>query len=116
MGVTRKRPTRLSNCNELRDSANQADQRREGESPFGKCAVLFRKTRDGHVRSQSPVTIWALWAQPLWRAALSCVAITMLCGVWSMADLSSSDSSDLSQDFESAVYAGLTQHVEDAAW
>jgi hypothetical protein len=84
--------------------------------PSESVPYCFEKRVMATLRSQSPVTIWALWAQPLWRAALSCVAITMLCGIWSMANLSSSDSSDLSQDFESAVYAGLTQHVEDAAW
>ena len=84
--------------------------------PSSNVPYCFEKRVMAHLRNQSPVNIWALWAQPLWRAALSCIAITMLCGIWSMANLSTSDSSDLSQDLESAVYAGLNQHVEEAAW
>ena len=84
--------------------------------PSSQVPYCFEKRVMATLRSQSPVNIWALWAQPLWRAAFSCIAITMLCGIWSMADLNTSESSDLSQDLESTVYAGLNQHVEDAAW
>jgi hypothetical protein len=84
--------------------------------PSENVPYFFEKRLMAHIRNQSPVNIWALWAQPLWRAAFSCIAITMLCGIWSMADLNTSESSDLSQDLESTVYAGLNQHVEDAAW
>src|SRR4051812_22835513 len=84
--------------------------------PSENVPYCFEKRIMATLRNQSPVNIWALWAQPLWRAALSCVAITMLCGVWSFSSLSTNDSGDLSQDLETAVYAGLNQHVEDAAW
>jgi hypothetical protein len=84
--------------------------------PSSTVPYCFEKRVMANIRGHAPMNIWALWAQPLWRAALSCIAITMLCGVWSLAHLSTNDSGDLSQDFESAVYAGLNQHVEDATW
>jgi hypothetical protein len=83
--------------------------------PAQNVPYCFEKRIMANIRAQTPVTVWALWAQPLWRAAFSCIAITMLCGIWSLTTIAS-DSSDLSQDLETAVYAGLNQHVEDAAW
>jgi len=84
--------------------------------PSQNVPYCFEKRVMASVRAHSPLNVWALWAQPLWRAALSCVAITMLCGVWSFSHLATTDSGDLSQDLETAVYAGLNQHVEEAAW
>jgi hypothetical protein len=84
--------------------------------PSDKVPYCFEKRVMTHIRGAAPANVWALWAQPLWRAAFSCIAITMLCGIWSFANISSNDSSDFSQDFESAVYAGLNQHFEEAAW
>jgi hypothetical protein len=84
--------------------------------PAQTVPYCFEKRVMATIRAQSPVNIWALWAQPLWRAAFSCIAITMLCGIWSLANIQTTDSGDLSQDLETAVYAGLNQHFEDAAW
>ncbi len=84
--------------------------------PAQNVPYCFEKRVMANLKGQSPLNVWALWAQPLWRAALSCIAITMLCGVWSLSHLSTPDSTDLSQDLESAVYAGLNQHVEEATW
>src|SRR5690242_7364312 len=82
--------------------------------PSQNVPYCFEKRVMTNLRGHSPMNVWALWGQPMWRAALSCIAVTMLCGIWSFSHLHSSDSSDLSQDFESAVYAGL--NVDEAAW
>jgi hypothetical protein len=58
---------------------------------------------------------WALWGGPLWKAAASCVAITILCGVWSMVEQRPVESQEsFSQAFEAAVLAPPVQHAEDA--
>jgi hypothetical protein len=58
---------------------------------------------------------WALWSRPLWRAALSCVAITVLCGVWAYSRRPSTDEAgNFYQDFEAAVFAPMSEHIEDA--
>jgi hypothetical protein len=54
-----------------------------------------------------------VWGRPLWLAALSCVAVTMLCGVWSFSSVRSTDNESFSQDLESVVYASMDLHSEE---
>ena len=82
--------------------------------PSDKVPYMFEKRIMARLDGHAPLSIWALWSQPMWRAALSCVAITLLCGIWSFSNLNAADSNDFSQDLESAVFAGMSQHVEDA--
>jgi hypothetical protein len=52
----------------------------------------------------------ALWVHGLWRAAVSCVAVALLCGAWTLfAPVTSAGSDDLSQNFESALLASIDQ-------
>ena len=74
----------------------------------------FEKRIMARLAGLSPLNDWALWGRPLWRAALSCVAITILCGIWSMSSAPKNDNSDsFSQAFERAVFASADQHLED---
>ena len=84
--------------------------------PSQAVPYCFEKRVMANLAGQKPMNIWAHLAQPMWRAAISCVAITALCGIWTLGSLPASDSNDLSQDLESAVYAGLNQHAEEAVW
>jgi hypothetical protein len=75
----------------------------------------FEKRIMAGIAMVSPVNFWALWGRPLWHGALSCVAITLLCGVWALASAPKRDTSDsFAQDFDGTVLASLNQHVEDA--
>ena len=54
------------------------------------------------------------WVRGLWRAAVSCVAVALLCGAWSLltpaiAPANSTASTDLSQDFENTLLASVDQ-------
>jgi hypothetical protein len=52
----------------------------------------------------------ALWVRGLWRAAVSCVAITLLFGTWAVLNpTTSSTTGDLSQNFESTLLASVDQ-------
>jgi hypothetical protein len=54
----------------------------------------------------------ALWVRGLWRAAVSCVAIALLCGAWTFlnpATATASTSDDLSQSFENTLLASVDQ-------
>jgi hypothetical protein len=83
--------------------------------PSDRVPYAFEKRIMRHISSTAPPTLWALWAGPLWRAALSCIAITLLCGVWSLASHRRADEgAGFSQEFEAAVFAPVNQHVEDA--
>jgi len=74
----------------------------------------FEKRIMARLAGISPLNPWALWGRPLWRAAISCVVITLLCGIWSMAAAPKGDKSDnFAQAFERAVFASSDQHLED---
>lgn len=58
------------------------------------------------------------WVRGLWRAAVSCVAVALLCGVWALSTPSTTltaapavaaSSPDLSQDFENTLLASVDQ-------
>ncbi len=52
---------------------------------------------------------WASWAQGLWRAAASCVAIMLLLSAWTVVTSHSSGPSEtLAADFERTVWGPLT--------
>lgn len=53
------------------------------------------------------VDAWSLWGRALWRAAAACVVAVALLGGWSMNE--STESADLSQDFEQTVLAALDE-------
>jgi len=51
-----------------------------------------------------------LWVRGLWRAAVSCVGVAVLCGAWSLLPLNNTpNSTDLSQDFENTLLASVDQ-------
>jgi hypothetical protein len=52
-----------------------------------------------------------LWVRGLWRAAVSCVAITLLFGAWAIFNPASTatTNTDLSQNFENTLLASVDQ-------
>jgi hypothetical protein len=83
--------------------------------PGEQVPYAFEKRIMSRLASVTPHNAWALWAGPLWRAALSCVAITAVCGVWAITTSRQADSQEsFSQAFEAAVYAPPSQHAEEA--
>jgi hypothetical protein len=52
-----------------------------------------------------------LWVRGLWRAAVSCIAITLLFGAWAVLNpaTTTATSDDLSQNFESTLLASVDQ-------
>lgn len=81
--------------------------------PGGQAPYAFEKRVMARVRSLRPVSTLSLWGRPLWMAALSCVAVTMLCGVWSFASVHTTDNDSFSQELESVVYASMDLHSEE---
>jgi hypothetical protein len=50
------------------------------------------------------------WVRGLWRAAVSCVAVALLCGAWSLfMPATTTSATDLSQDFENTLLASVDQ-------
>jgi hypothetical protein len=51
-----------------------------------------------------------LWVRGLWRAAVSCVAVAILCGAWTFfTPAATTSSGDLSQNFENTLLASVDQ-------
>jgi hypothetical protein len=84
--------------------------------PGGHVPYAFEKRIMSRLAAVRAPNVWALWGRPLWRAALSCVAITILCGLWTLAAHRATDAAagNFSQDFEAAVFAPFNEHLEDA--
>jgi hypothetical protein len=83
--------------------------------PGDQVPYAFEKRIMSRLTSVAPLNSWALWGGPLWRAAVSCVAITILCALWSFAFSGPADAQEsFSQAFESAVIVPPSQHLEDA--
>jgi hypothetical protein len=100
------------NLNDLHDTLIAVAKK---NPPGDQVPYAFEKRIMSRLSSMTPPNPWALWGGPLWRSAVSCVAITVLCGLWAFATNRPSDSPEsFSQAFEAAVLAPPTQHVEDA--
>jgi anti-sigma-K factor RskA len=83
--------------------------------PSNQVPYAFEKRIMNRVAARPVPNVWTLWGGPLWRAALSCVAITALCGLWSFGThRKAQNAENFSRDFEAAVFAPLNQHLEDA--
>jgi hypothetical protein len=83
--------------------------------PSEQVPYAFEKRILSHISGRPAPNIWALWGRPLWQAALSCVAITVVCGLWSYGSHANAEAADtFSQDFEAAVFAPMGEHIEDA--
>jgi hypothetical protein len=99
------------NENELRAKLIAAAK---SNPPSDHAPYAFEKRVMNAVAVRPAPDIWSLWEGPMWRAALSCVAITILCGVWSFAAHRPASSDDsFSQDFEAVVFAPPGQQNGD---
>ena len=100
------------NLNELHDKLIAVARK---NSPSDHVPYAFEKRIMSRLTAMTPPNPWALWGGPLWRAAVSCVAITVLCGLWSFAASRQAESPEsFSQAFEAAVVAPPSQPAEDA--
>ena len=80
------------------------------EAPDDRVPLAFEKRVTALIASRAAPQKLDLWVRWLWRAAISCVAITMLCGAWTMfTPPASAGSDDLSQNFESTLLASVDQ-------
>jgi hypothetical protein len=83
--------------------------------PGEQVPYAFEKRVMSHLHARPTPNVWGLWCRPLWHAALSCVVITVLCGLWAYETRSKPETADnFSQDFEAAVFAPMSEHIEDA--
>ena len=61
-----------------------------------------------------PQDIKALWSRALWRGAMACACLTLLCSVWALSHHHAS--SDLSQDLDRFIVASAVEADNNIGW
>ena len=80
------------------------------QNPDDRVPYAFEKRIMTLVAERVAVSGPVLWARGLWRAAVSCVALAVVCGAVSFFTPSATDNNnDLSQDFENTLLASVDQ-------
>jgi len=78
--------------------------------PGDRVPYVFEKRVMALLAARAATDHLALWVRGLWRAAASCVAISLLLGVWTFfTPAVTTNSTDLSQDFENTLLASVNQ-------
>jgi hypothetical protein len=78
--------------------------------PGDQVPYAFEKRVTALLASRVAAQNMNLWVRGLWRAAVSCVAITLLLGAWAAFNpTTTTPSDDLSQNFENTLLASVDQ-------
>ena len=79
--------------------------------PSDQVPYAFEKRITALLASRVAAENLNLWVRGLWRAAVSCVAITLLLGAWAVLNptVTTPTSDDLSQNFENTLLASVDQ-------
>ena len=82
--------------------------------PGDQVPYAFEKRVLALLASRAATDNLVLWARGLWRAAVPCMAIALLLGVWACFNpaTASASAEDLSQNFESTLLAAVDQSTQ----
>jgi hypothetical protein len=81
--------------------------------PNDRVPYAFEKRVMAHLTGAGRADLLGAWSTALWRAAISCVAIVVLSGAWSLWSSHEHSQAEFSQEFETAVFASAGA-VDDA--
>jgi hypothetical protein len=81
------------------------------QTPDDRVPYAFEKRIVALVEARKANDRWAPWAHGLWRAAATCIVVTLLAGMVSyvMLPTATIDSGDLAQEFENTLLASADQ-------
>jgi hypothetical protein len=80
------------------------------QAPDDRVPYAFEKRIRALLAEREAASGRALWARGLWRAAVSCMVLAVLCGAISFFTPSAGETNkDLSQDFENTLLASVDQ-------
>jgi hypothetical protein len=65
----------------------------------------FEKRIMAHVSSVKQQDVWSIWSALMWRAAVTCVAISIFVGAWARFENEKPSGELLAADLEEAVFA-----------
>jgi len=78
--------------------------------PSDRVPYAFEKRVMALLAVRNPADELVLWVRGFWRAAVSCIAIALLLGVWAFfSPTAPSRADDLSQNFENTLLASVDQ-------
>jgi hypothetical protein len=82
------------------------------DMPGDQVPYAFEKRVSALLAARVAPDNMAMWVRGLWRAAVSCVAITLLFGAWAVLNptTTTTPTGDLSQNFESTLLASVDQN------
>lgn len=84
--------------------------------PSDRVPYAFEKRVTALLASRVAADNLNLWVRGLWRAAISCVAISLLLGAWAIfAPTTTASAVDLPQSFENTLLASVDQIQNDQA-
>jgi hypothetical protein len=75
------------------------------EQPSDRVPYAFEKRIMARLAHAPGFDLLTEWSTALWRAAVPCVAITLLSGAWLLWSHHQQDANEFSQEFETAVFA-----------
>jgi hypothetical protein len=80
------------------------------QAPDERVPYAFEKRITALIAARAVPDFWTIWRRGMWRAAVSCVIVAVVCGAISLLVPDSADNSqDLSQDFENTLLASVDQ-------
>ena len=80
------------------------------QAPDDRVPYAFEKRIMALIAERAVVSGPVIWVRGLWRAAVSCVALAVVCGAVSLFTPATTDgNNDLSQDFENTLLASVDQ-------
>lgn len=83
--------------------------------PSEAVPYAFEQRIMARLRSARPQDTWAFWSQALWRAAVVCLLVTLVSGVWSVwSGAQQSSQVDFSQEFERAIVLAAESELEES--
>ena len=87
------------------------------QQPDDRVPFAFEKRMMALILGRPAPDHWAMWVAPLWRAAVSCVAVMMLFGAVSFytasRDNNAAMTGALAQDFDQTLYAAVNPSTEE---
>jgi hypothetical protein len=73
--------------------------------PNDRVPYAFEKRIMARLTESARIDLLGAWSVALWRAAVSCLAIVVLSGAWSLWSSYQHSDADFSQEFDTAVFA-----------
>ena len=77
--------------------------------PDERVPLAFEKRITALLAARAVTDRWALWTQGLWRSALPCALLALICGAWFLLNQQSASPNDLSQDLDNTLLAAVDQ-------